>query len=203
VGYTEMNYYTEYWDCGNEDRNSEVITCINNNIKSNLFDKIFIFSENKEERLLENPIITSRITYQYVFDNCREGINVFCNSDIEFDETIKLAENIKNDEFYALTRYEDNIKLHKFDDPYKGQDSQDVWIWKDACKIKNANFSLGLPGCDNKIAYFAVMNRYKVKNPSLSIKTYHKHLTNIRDGSSADLSKRLPPPYAMVPISEI
>ena len=198
-----MNYYTEYWDCGNEDRNFEVITCINNNIKSNLFDKIFIFSENKEERLLETPIITSRITYQYVFDNCTEGINVFCNSDIAFDETIKLTKNIKNDEFYALTRYENNMKLHKFDDAYEGQDSQDVWIWKDACKIKNANFSLGLPGCDNKIAYFAVMNRYKVKNPSLSIKTHHKHLTNIRDGSSADLSKRLPPPYAMVPISKI
>jgi len=198
-----MNYYTEYWDCGNEDRNFEVITCINKNITSNLFDKIFIFSENKEERLLETPIITSRITYQYVFDNCIEGINVFCNSDIEFNETINLAENIKNDEFYALTRYEDNMKLHKFDDPYEGQDSQDVWIWKDACKIKNANFTLGLPGCDNKIAYFAVMNTYKVKNPSQSIKTYHKHLTNIRDGSSSDLSKRLPPPYAMVPISKI
>ena len=198
-----MNYYTEYWDCGNEDRNFEVITCINKNITSNLFDKIFIFSENKEERLLETPIITSRITYQYVFDNCIEGINVFCNSDIEFNETINLAENIKNDEFYALTRYEDNMKLHKFDDPYEGQDSQDVWIWKDACKIKNANFTLGLPGCDNKIAYFAVMNMYKLKNPSLSIKTYHKHLTNIRDGSSSDLSKRLPPPYTLVPITEI
>ena len=198
-----MNYYTEYWDCGNEDRNFEVITCINKNITSNLFDKIFIFSENKEERLLETPIITSRITYQYVFDNCIEGINVFCNSDIEFNETINLAENIKNDEFYALTRYEDNMKLHKFDDPYEGQDSQDVWIWKDACKIKNANFTLGLPGCDNKIAYFAVMNMYKLKNPSLSIKTYHKHLTNIRDGSSSDLSKRLPPPYTLVPVSKI
>lgn len=198
-----MNYYTEYWDCGNEDRNFEVITCINKNITSNLFDKIFIFSENKEERLLETPIITSRITYQYVFDNCIEGINVFSNSDIEFNETIKLTENIKNDEFYALTRYEDNMRLHKFDDPYEGQDSQDVWIWKDACKIKNANFTLGLPGCDNKIAYFAVVGGYKIKNPSMSIKTYHRHTTKIRDGSSSDLSKRLPPPYALVPISEI
>ena len=198
-----MNYYVEYWDCGNEDRNFEVITCINKNIKSNFFDNIFIFSEKEEQRLLEKPIKSPRVTYQYVFDNSIEGINVFCNSDIEFDETIKLAENMEHDEFYALTRYEDNMKLHKFDDPYKGQDSQDVWIWRDACKIKDANFSLGLPGCDNKIAYFAAMNVYKVKNPSLSIKTYHRHTTNIRDGSSADLSKRLPPPYAMVPVSQI
>ncbi len=198
-----MNYYTEYWDCENEDRNFEVITCINKNIKSNLFNNIFIYSEKEEKRLLVKSITTPRITYQNVFDDCIEGINVFCNSDIEFDETIKLAKNIKNDEFYALTRYENNIKLHKFDDPYQGQDSQDVWIWKDACKIKNANFTLGLPGCDNKIAYFAVVGGYKVKNPSLSIKTYHSHITNIRNGSSTDLSKRLPPPYVMVPVSEI
>jgi hypothetical protein len=198
-----MNYYTEYWDCGNENRNFEVITCINKNITSNLFNNIFIYSEKEEKRLLQKPIITSRITYQYVFDNCIEGINVFSNSDIEFNETIKLAKNIKNDEFYALTRYEDNMRLHKFDDPYEGQDSQDVWIWKDACKIKNANFTLGLPGCDNKIAYFAVVDGYKIKNPSMAIKTYHKHVTNVRDGSSSDLSKRLPPPYALVPVSEI
>lgn len=198
-----MNYYVEYWDCGNEERNTEVIDCINKNIKSNFFKNIFIFSEKEEKRLLKQTIQSKRITYQYIFDNAIDGINVFCNSDMEFDETIKLAENIKEDEFYALTRYENDLMLHKNDDPYRGYDSQDVWIWKDRCKIKNANFYLGLPGCDNKIAYFAEAYGYNVKNPSLSIKTYHKHVTNIRDGSSADLSKRLPPPYKLVPIMEL
>jgi len=198
-----MNYYVEYWDCGNEERNTEVIDCINTNIKSNFFKNIFIFSEKEEKRLLKQTIKSSRITYQYIFDNAVDGINIFCNSDMEFDETIKLAENINENEFYALTRYEDNMMLHKNDDPYKGYDSQDVWIWKDRCKIKNANFYLGLPGCDNKIAYYAELYGYNVKNPSLSIKTYHKHITNIRDGSSADLSKRLPPPYKLVPITEL
>ena len=198
-----MNYYVEYWDCGNEERNIEVIDCINKNIKSNFFKNIFIFSEKKEKRLLKETIQSKRITYQCIFDNAIDGINVFCNSDMEFDETIKLAENIKEDEFYALTRYENDLMLHKNDDPYRGYDSQDVWIWKDRCKIKNANFYLGLPGCDNKIAYFAEAYGYNVKNPSLSIKTYHKHVTNIRDGSSADLSKRLPPPYKLVSIMEL
>ena len=198
-----MNYYVEYWDCGNEERNIEVIDCINRNIKSNFFKNIFIFSEKEEKRLLKQTILSKRITYQYIFDNAIDGINIFCNSDMEFDETIKLAENINENEFYALTRYEDDMMLHKNDDPYKGYDSQDVWIWKNKCKIKNANFYLGLPGCDNKIAYYAESYGYNVKNPSLSIKTYHKHITNIRDGSSADLSKRLPPPYKLVPIGKI
>ena len=198
-----MNYYVEYWDCGNEERNIEVIDCINTNIKSNFFKNIFIFSEKEEKRLLKQTILSKRITYQYIFDNAIDGINIFCNSDMEFDETIKLAENINENEFYALTRYEDDMMLHKNDDPYKGYDSQDVWIWKNKCKIKNANFYLGLPGCDNKIAYYAESYGYNIKNPSLSIKTYHKHITNVRDGSSADLSKRLPPPYKLVPIGKI
>ena len=198
-----MNYYVEYWDCGNEERNIEVIDCINTNIKSNFFKNIFIFSEKEEKRLLKQTILGKRITYQYIFDNAIDGINIFCNSDMEFDETIKLAENINENEFYALTRYEDDMMLHKNDDPYKGYDSQDVWIWKNKCKIKNANFYLGLPGCDNKIAYYAESYGYNIKNPSLSIKTYHKHITNVRDGSSADLSKRLPPPYKLLPIGKI
>ena len=198
-----MNYYVEDWDCGNEERNIEVIDCINTNIKSNFFKNIFIFSEKEEKRLLKQTILSKRITYQYIFDNAIDGINIFCNSDMEFDETIKLAENINENEFYALTRYEDDMMLHKNDDPYKGYDSQDVWIWKNKCKIKNANFYLGLPGCDNKIAYYAESYGYNIKNPSLSIKTYHKHITNVRDGSSADLSKRLPPPYKLVPIGKI
>lgn len=198
-----MNYYVEYWDCGNEERNLEVINCINKNIKSNLFKNIFIFSEKEENRLLNKVIKANRITYQYIFDNSIDGVNIFCNSDMEFDETIKLAENIKENDFYALTRYEHDMMLHKNKDPYKGYDSQDVWIWKDKCKIKNANFYLGLPGCDNKIAFCAEEYGYNVKNPSLSIKTYHKHVSNVRDGTSSDLSKRLPPPYKLVPITSI
>jgi len=198
-----MNYYVEYWDCGNEERNKEVIDCINKNIKLNIFKNIFIFSKSKENRLQLPVINCERVTYQFIFDNCINGVNIFANSDMEFDETINLANNIKSDEFYALTRYEDNMLLHKHDDPYKGYDSQDVWIWRDSCKIKNANFFLGLPGCDNKIAFIAESYGYNVKNPSKSIKTYHRHKTNIRDGTSADLSKRLPPPYKLVPIESI
>lgn len=198
-----MNYYVEYWNSENEQRNEEVINCINKNIRSNFFNNIFIFSSSKEPKLDLPTIPCERVTYQFIFDNCISGINVFANSDMEFDESILLANNIKNSEFYALTRYEDDMLLHKHDDPYKGYDSQDVWIWKDSCRIKNANFFLGLPGCDNKIAFIAESHGYTVKNPSKSIKTYHRHKTNVRDGTSADLSKRLPPPYKLVPITTI
>jgi len=199
----KINYYAEYWKSSDDVRNLEVINCINKNIKSNLFNNIFIFSETAEDRI-ESPVhISSRITYQNIFDMNNDGINVLANADIEFDDTLKLAINIKNNEFYAITRYENNGLLHKYDDPYRGSDSQDVWIWKDPCKIKNANFNLGLPGCDNKIAYYAQQHNYILKNPALSIKTIHRHVTHSRPGSSSNLSKRLMPPYTLIEVSTI
>lgn len=198
-----MNYYVEYWDCGNEDRNTEVINCINNNIRSNLFDNIFIFSSKNEPRINSNIILRDRITYQFIFDFAKDGINILSNSDIEFDESIIEANKINHKEFYALTRYESDGKLHKHDDPYMGYDSQDSWIWKDKCTIIDANFFLGLPGCDNKIAYIAHKNGYHVRNPANTIKTYHKHKTNIRDGTSSNLKHRLSPPYSLVKIESL
>jgi hypothetical protein len=193
-----FNYFVEYWDCGNEERNLEVINCINSNIESKFFDNVFVFSITNDFRIKTNIIKTTRITYQSIFDIDQNGINILANSDIQFDESIKKISIIKDDEFYALTRYEEDGKLHKYYDPYRGSDSQDVWIWKDRCKITNANYSLGIPGCDNKIAYDAYMSGYNVKNPSMTIKTHHKHKTNSREGTSGSVKYRLDPPYKLV-----
>lgn len=198
-----MNYHVEYWDCGNEERNNEIINCINLNIHAGFFENIFVYSNKNEPRINSNTIKLDRITYQYIFDIALNGINILANSDILFDETIKLAKNIKENEFYCLTRYEKNNLLHKYDDPFKGSDSQDVWIWKNLCKIKNANFSTGIPGCDNKIAYMAENAGYSVKNPSIDIKTHHKHEVNLRPGSSADIKNKISPPYKLVQVSKL
>lgn len=199
----KLNYFTEYWESPNKTRNLEVIDCINKNIQLNIFDSIIIFSSKQEPRIKTNIHISDRVTYQNVFNMSMTGINVLCNADISFDESIKLVDDMDEDEFYALTRYEDDGKLHKHNDPYRGWDSQDVWIWKNRCKITNSNFYIGIPGCDNKIAYDAEQSGYRIKNPSLSIMCKHNHKTNIRPGSSCDLSQRLPPPYRLVPICSI
>lgn len=203
---TIFNYYVEYWDCGNEDRNLEVINCINSNIDSGFFNNIFVFSSTMEDKIKCNIVIAPRITYQFIFETSNgihstlggEHINVLANSDILFDSSIKQCSTISSEDFLCLTRYESNGMLHKYNDPYKGSDSQDVWVWKNNCKIKNANYNLGIPGCDNKIAYDAALAGYNVKNPSMTIKTYHKHQTNNREGTSGSVKYRLDPPYKLV-----
>ena len=67
-----------------------------------------------------------------------------------FDQTLTQADSIKPKQIYALSRY-DWLQgaWHLFNRP----DSQDAWIFHTPVKITNANFNLGVGGCDNKVAY--------------------------------------------------
>lgn len=125
-----------------------------------------------------------RLTFQNFFERInlisdQSDINVIANSDIYFDSTIKLTENMKSNECYALSRWEvegDGKKTH-----FARSDSQDVWIFRGPIKNISADFFLGYRGCDNRLAYEISKAGYKISNPSLTIKTYHLHLTGIRN----------------------
>jgi len=133
---------------------------------------------------------SSKLIHDEDFDN--DDIFVIANSDIYFDETLLLANNIKHGEVYALTRYDIKRGQARF---FDRPDSQDVWIFRGGINpIEGADFNLGVGGCDNRIAYLLHKAGYTVTNPSLSIKTYHLHESGIR---TFDYKKHkvIPPPY--------
>lgn len=125
----------------------------------------------------------------------KDDINIIANLDIYFDETIKLAAGLGRDGCYALSRWDvdanfKNAKLHE------QRDSQDVWVFKGKVKtMKEASFHLGLPGCDNRLAYLLQQVGYKLSNPSKSIKTYHMHNSPVRHGTQ---DKKVKGKYAFV-----
>jgi hypothetical protein len=136
-----------------------------------------------------------RPTYSDIFSiinniSNEDDINVLSNSDIYFDDTVKLLNCIRLNECYALSRYENNTIL------INGYGSQDTWVFKGKIKNINANFFLGVPGCDNRIAYEIQQVGYNVMNPSLSIKTHHVH-KSCRNWSSGD-ANTISPPYLYV-----
>jgi len=133
---------------------------------------------------------SSKLIHDEDFDN--DDIFVIANSDIYFDETLLLANQIKHGEVYALTRYDIKRGQARF---FDRPDSQDVWIFRGGINpIEGADFNLGVGGCDNRIAYLLHKAGYTVTNPSLSIKTYHLHESGIR---TFDYKKHkvIPPPY--------
>ena len=74
--------------------------------------------------------------------------------------------------------------------------SQDCWIFKSPIKIDNrCDFLMGKPGCDNRVAQIYLENGFKVKNPSLQIKSYHLHLTGYRTYNNSDI---IPGPYLLL-----
>jgi hypothetical protein len=124
------------------------------------------------------------------------------NSDIFFDETIQLAQNIKQNEVYALSRWD--IQKDGSSKLFKRWDSQDTWIFRTPIKeIQGADFTMGVAGCDNVIAHLLEQSGYVVTNPSKTIHCHHLHLSNVRNYIQGSNVQRLPPPYKLVTPGEL
>ena len=113
------------------------------------------------------------LTELFVLANKFSGLPVvIANSDIIFDESIALAEDITAREFYCLSRWEPQGLR-------SGSNSQDAWIFRSPCNII-APFQLGRYGTDGRLARLALDSGYRVSNPSFSIKTLHNHASGVR-----------------------
>lgn len=184
-------------------RKSELLKCLNNNISNTSISSIICLLEGPEPPVVSPKIkyihIDHRPTYNDFFRLATDDINVLCNSDIYFDATISLVENITDRDFLCLTRWDvvkvcqdGNIMIpngHKIFKEGRG-DSQDVWIWRGKTSL-SCDFCLGMPGCDNRLAHEASLF-YNISNPSLSIKPYHEHSS---DDRTYTRSMAIPPPY--------
>lgn len=187
-----MNLFVNTYIDPNEERNKELIECLRLNKINN---PSFCIYE-----------LQGRPTFKDFF-NCINSvtlptdINIIINSDIYLPEGFNV--NPEPDDCFALSRYDiqpDGSAIH-----YPNPSSQDTWIFRGAIRmVENCSFVLGVPGCDNKIAYQLRQAGYKVTNPSLSIKTYHLHLSNVRRlAKRGGKIFRLPKPYLVIHASEL
>lgn len=165
----KINLFSSYYTVEDPKRQAEIDYCYRNNVANKSIDACYYYDKG-------------RPTYSDFFDwmsDFPDDINVLANSDIYFDKTIELAKRLDFKTAYALTRWEVRGKeIKPFEVSHNGakaKHSQDVWIFLGAPRVKNANFCLGQPGCDNRIAYLMRFSGYRVLNPSLSIRAIHKH----------------------------
>ena len=183
---------TEYFKSDYDERDKEVLTCLQNNIESKLFKKIIVLCEketpsinidNNIDIIITNKRSTFKNVFEYVNKNCPNEIVVISNNDIYFDKTLlKLRSfNMKN-KCLALLRYDvlEDDKISLFG---KGRqtDSQDTWIIQTPINIPDdCDFYFGIPGCDGRICHL-LSQYYEVLNPCYDIKSYHLHNSNIRN----------------------
>lgn len=210
------NLFTTWYDCGNAERQKELDHCLRMNVESRLFDEIHLYvdDETKLPEWTEQKVnlvtgVSGKPKYSdfillinSVFLTLpSDSTNIIANTDIIFDETIKLADNMPDDTCYALSRWEMetfDTKLHYQVQVYG--DSQDVWIFKGKIKpMEWTDFPIATRGCDNRIAHEIQKAGYKITNPSKSIKTWHLHISNVRDYIPAQ-GYAVPEPYLNVPV---
>jgi hypothetical protein len=192
---TEKILITPYYKTNDSRRNVEIDTVLSKNINSGVFEKIVLFCDPGcippfDSKNIEIEKAVNRPTYLDFFMKGNQYPNkiiVISNSDIFFDKSLFLSRKyiMERREVLALTRYEYYKKEDSEEYVHEmimGCDSQDSWIYLSPINMQGMeiNFGLGVPGCDNRVAYELSKN-YLVRNPSFSIKTYHIHDSNVRN----------------------
>lgn len=218
-----MNYnlFINYYVDKNELRQDELQYCFSQNLNNPVLTKMVVFTTREDyEHIAINfsdklpkihaIIQESRPTYNDFFQIMQryfggdDNINVITNSDIiipvdTYQMSYLYLTTVAN--CLALSRW-DIIQRDNYTDNsviYDRADSQDTWIFKGGIrKIDGADFTMGIAGCDNSIAYLLHHAGCVLSNPCRSLKTYHLHLTNIRNYIQGEVIHRIPPPYHLV-----
>lgn len=220
----EIHLFTQFFiHPKSAQRNAEMRECLRKNATNPYITKIHLINERiysnaelfGQESGINPDIIVQTVTtgkrlkYQDVFGYIRRmnltGFFVLANSDIFFDDSILHlgVSDIKDSKkMFALLRYEYNPALGDAGSPIFGPryDSQDAWIFHSNYPITEKQerafgYEFGKPGCDNKVAYLAMILGYELVNDPAFIKAYHYHQEQVRDYSAKDI---IPEPWAAV-----
>jgi hypothetical protein len=218
-----VNYYID----SVEERQKELDFCLSKNLQNKYIDNVIVimslgvskqfelkYAEHKDKII---PVIMEkRPSYNDYFFllnkafESKSNVNFISNLDIIIPEqTVIYSKFYLNHEkvCLALTRYDINsVQNYESNSTFFDRvDSQDTWIFQGGIdNIIGADFTLGVAGCDNGVAHLLESSGYELKNPSKTLKTYHYHLTNIRnyiDGVGRAI-ERVPPPYKLLPPTE-
>ena len=190
------------------ERQVELEACLKENISCSLVDEIVILADSAtiEAAALRFPsekvkwvVWNKRPTYNdfLMLLKPEKAFHVIANTDVYFNETLNLVKRrgVAEGTCFALSRYDRMLDGRL--SPHLCRGSQDVWIFSNPPKVvPGADFTLGIPGCDNKFAHLLLRCGYKVVNPSKDIKIIHVHNTGIRNYVKD--TDRLPPPYFLV-----
>ena len=213
-----MILLVEYYKPNDASRDVEYLTCLNENINSGVFSKVVIFIDDKNTFISSDVkmndsvsvvYVSNRLTYSDFFRYCNEHFSndvcVLSNTDIIFDNTISSLNDVDmSNRVYCLTRWDlyktnnvDEFQIRFFDVDM----SQDCWIFRGDVSGIEADFTLGKPGCDNKIAYLFLEGGYTVYNPSRTIVTKHLHISSFRTYTHRDTING--PYMLLIPNSDI
>jgi len=167
-------------------RLEELQLCLIKNISNPFISEIIVLDEGfQTNELLADPKvrvypISRRPDFSDFYDYLDpDGYNLISNNDIWFDQSLRKVKWLCPGRYdlLGLTRTEPDGALFR-----EGNgDSQDSWLFFGKAEpLKSCTFSMGMPGCENRLAMLFFKKRYRVLNPSRIIRTRHQHISNQR-----------------------
>lgn len=198
-----MNLLSQWWTPDSSRRLAEIRECRDANESSGVFANVdYVDAPDRSK------------TYRELFSECVDRwpgqVCVVANTDIIFDESFRLIEpHIDDGTFAAITRWDSPAsprmvghilhtpngtrQMEYYDDFSFFSGSQDSWAFVANDKMRTApNVPLGTQACDQVVvAWAAVEARFRVINPCLSVKTWHRHCTFDREPVGQDFLKGL------------
>ena len=189
-----INVFFPYYQCGDKERQKEIDLCLGKNAENKLINKLFVVIDDGCEcpvtsDNIEIIHINKRLTYKYWIEltqqYCQAGVTILCNSDIYFNETLSVIDEVLFSEksFISLSRWELlGGSLSKHPNPHW---SQDTWAMRVGEQLSPSfmhqlDFPMGVPRCDNKIAYLFATQGWKIFNPVDFLVSIHVHETEMR-----------------------
>ena len=180
-----MIILAEYFDFEHHKRKLEVIESIKENSSLEQIEQILLFSEKISEediKLLEKiPKVkivemSHRCRFSDLFSYANNHLSgkkcIVCNNDISFTDSLEHVQEANIDNmFLCLTRWDllEDGSIEFKQPKQSRKHSQDSWIFKAPLPqqmIDDGRIFFGRPGCDNMIAYLAVVSGMLVLNPS-------------------------------------
>jgi hypothetical protein len=198
-----ITVFTPYYAAGTPERQAELDLCLERNLACAAVSHLILLVDDGHTPPVRHPKlqvlkVEGRPSYaewvRLTQKLAKRGISVLANSDIYFDQSVSdLRKCITGPEkFLALSRYE---KIGKDLQPHaKPKWSQDVWgFHTDAVfppsLLKALEIPLGVPRCDNKVAYLFGVHGWQVYNPLRFVRSIHVHETQQRNyDKKADLT---------------
>lgn len=186
-------------------RAEELRNCLQANLALACVDQVCLLLERGAVPPLTHPklrfrAVTTRPTYQDFFrwanELCvdRHDITAIANSDIYFDQTLRLlVEELQPHQCSALSRWD--VRADGTAVLFDRNDSQDVWVFRGPVRKVVADYCVGIPRCDNRILFELRQAGYRVINPALTVRAMHLH-AGLREEYPGELAGPfVPGPY--------
>ncbi|MCB0395444.1 MAG: FkbM family methyltransferase [Flavobacteriales bacterium] len=206
----KINLFTTYYADRSPERQMENLYSIRKNLDCSYVDKVYLILQDNNsdpdisgyDHKLQLVPLGERPTFEKLFEianshSKEEDFSIIANTDIFFDRHISLLKYIDwKDTALALTRWDilgnGNARFFNRDD------SQDVWIFKGRIKKITGDYFIGQHGCDNRLIYEMRQSGYRVQNPSYHLKTFHYHMSQLREYFKDPNYKWVSEPYGYV-----